>query len=146
MKKTLKLTTFLLAALFTQYAFSSGTKPSPKEVEWTTKVNTAEAKKMFDEGVLFIDNRRDQYFQEGHIPNAIGISTKERLSEEVLLKIMEKDTKAVFYCHGEFCPASSVALQRAARWGFSNLYYFRMGIGGWKEAGHPIHKPKNTGC
>ncbi len=138
MKKTLKLTTFLFTIFFAQSSFASGTTPAPKTVEGTTSISSIEAKKMFDEGVLFIDTRRANFFKEGHIPKAINISTRYDLSKEALEKVMKKDTKTIFYCHGAFCPASSKALERALNWGFTNLYYYRMGMNEWKELGYPV--------
>ncbi len=142
MKKILSLSivAFLGVFLLSTNSFASGSKLSPVEVEWATTVTTAEAKQMFDDGVLFIDTRKDKYFVEGHISNAVGLSTKEAFSEEALSKIIKKSDKAVFYCHGIYCPASSTAIQRAVIWGYSNLYYYREGIYGWKEAGFPIEK------
>lgn len=109
-------------------------------VEGAKTITTEEAKAMFDKGILFIDVRRQGFRNGGeHIPNAVNISTKHKLTEQALLNVMQKTDPAVFYCHGSKCPASSKGLKKAVKWGFKNLYYFRDGMKGWKDAGHPIN-------
>ena len=138
MKNLVNTSVFILIAFFASSVFA-GKPTAPLTVEGTTLVTTEEAKKLFDEGVLFIDARRIDHI-DGHIPNAINISTKNDLSEEALLKAIKKDGKAVFYCHGVNCPASSKGLMKAVSWGFTNLYYYREGFNAWKAAGNPITK------
>lgn len=142
MKNILKLsvTVFLSAFLLSQSVWASGDKPAPLSVKGTTSISTVEAKKLFDEGVLFVDTRRTQYFAKGRIPKAVSISTRYALSEKALLAVMKKNDKAVFYCHGVNCPASSKGLERAIAWGFSNLYYYREGMNGWEKAGFTVEK------
>ena len=114
---------------------------APMDVAGATTISTQQAKEFFDQGMLFIDVRRKGHRNGGeHIPNAINISTKHQLSEKTLLEVMKKEDSAVFYCHGDKCPASSKGLKKAIKWGFTNLYYYRDGINGWKDAGHPINK------
>ena len=114
---------------------------APLEVEGATHISTEQAKELFNKGTVFIDVRRKGHRNGGeHIPYAINISTKHQLSEKALLKVINKDDAAVFYCHGSKCPASSKGLKKAAKWGFNNLYYYRDGIDGWKDAGYPIAK------
>ena len=117
---------------------------APMAVEGTQTISTKEAKTLFDKKILFIDVRRPGHRNGGeHIPNAVNISTKYKLSEAELLKVMKKDQEAVFYCHGNKCPASSKGLKKAVGWGFTNLYYYREGIDGWKAAGYKINKNSN---
>lgn len=138
----------VIATLFSFFMLNStishADKPgftAPMNVEGAKTITNKEAKALFDQGMLFIDVRRKGHRNGGeHIPNALNISTKHQLSEKSLLAVMKKDDPAVFYCHGSKCPASSKGLKKAIKWGFTNLYYYREGINGWKDAGYPINK------
>lgn len=139
MKKVLTMAAaFLFVLSFSQLSFAHK-GPAKLTVDGTTKITTQEAHKMFKEGVLFIDSRRaNTILPNEKILNAVNLSTRYKLSEASLLEVMKKTDKAVFYCHGVDCPASGAGLKRAVSWGFTNLYYYREGIAGWKKAGFPV--------
>lgn len=50
----------------------------------------------------------------------------------------DKERIIVFYCLGIKCVASWRAAEKAAELGYQNVYAFREGIPGWKEAGYPL--------
>ncbi|WP_052741744.1 rhodanese-like domain-containing protein [Kiloniella litopenaei] len=116
----------------------SADEVSPTDVSGATTVNTAEAKALFDEGVYFVDVRKDSDWEAGRVPDAIHIELKKVFSDETLTAEVEKDAKVVIYCNGEKCLRSSQAAAKAVEWGFSNVYYYRDGFPAWKAAGNPV--------
>ncbi|WP_421783860.1 rhodanese-like domain-containing protein [Kiloniella litopenaei] len=116
----------------------SADEVSPTDVPGATTVNTAEAKALFDEGVYFVDVRKDSDWEAGRVPDAIHIELKKVFSDETLTAEVEKDAKVVIYCNGEKCLRSSQAAAKAVEWGFSNVYYYRDGFPAWKAAGNPV--------
>ena len=116
----------------------SADEVSPTDIPGATTVNTAEAKALFDEGVYFVDVRKDSDWEAGRVPDAIHIELKKVFSDETLTAEVEKDAKVVIYCNGEKCLRSSQAAAKAVEWGFSNVYYYRDGFPAWKAAGNPV--------
>ncbi len=111
---------------------------SSTEVSGATTIDAAQAKSMFDEGVFFVDVRKDSDWEAGRIPDAIHIELKKVFSDATLGEEVAKDQKVVIYCNGEKCLRSSKAAAQAVGWGYSNVYYFRDGFPAWKAAGYPV--------
>ena len=107
-------------------------------VDGAKTVTTEEAKKLFDDGVLFIDVRKDKDQNAGRVSDAVQLNIKTKLSEETLSAEIKKTDPAVIYCNGERCMRSSDACKKAVAWGFTNLYYYRDGFPAWKSAGYPV--------
>lgn len=116
----------------------AGDKVSPTTITGATTVTAAEAKKLFDKGVAFVDIRKDKDWAAGRIPDAIHIELKKIYNEASLSKAIKKDQEVVMYCNGPKCMRSSVASQKAVGWGFAKVYYFRGGLPEWKDAGYPV--------
>jgi len=112
---------------------------SPETVEGAATVTPQEAKGLFDNGVLFVDVRKDTDWKAGRIPWAVHLELKKVFSEKALLgELKSKDKPVVIYCNGPKCPRSSIACAKAVEWGFTKLYYFRLGYPAWKQAGYGI--------
>lgn len=128
---------FILSLISAPLAFA-GDKISPATVDGAKSVTTEEAKKLFDDGVLFIDVRKDKDWNAGRISDAVQLNIKTVLSEETMTAEMKKSDPAVIYCNGERCLRSSDACKKAVAWGFTNIYYYRDGFPAWKTAGYPV--------
>ncbi len=115
---------------------ASGT--SPIEIEGATTIDAAQAKTLFDRGVLFVDVREDADWKAGHIPDAVHLELYNVFSEATLTEVAGKDEEVVIHCHGPSCGLSATACANAVSWGFKRVYYFRDGFPGWKAAGHAI--------
>ncbi len=139
MKKLVNLSAllFLFVLLSPQITFA-GDGVSPMVVEGAKTVTTEEAKKLFDDGVLFIDVRKDKDWNAGRVSDAVQLNVKTKLSEETMLAEMKKGDPVVIYCNGEKCMRSSKACKKAVEWGFTNVYYYRDGFPAWKNAGYPV--------
>ena len=130
----------LLISIFMMLTVGVGpafAKVSPENVEGAKTVNAAEAKALFDKGVLFVDVRSDKDWAAGRIPDAVHIELKKVFSEATLTKETKKSDPVVIYCNGVSCMRSSKASAKAVSWGFTDVYYFRLGIPSWKAAGYP---------
>jgi len=110
---------------------------SPTSIPGAKTVTAAEAKKLFDDGVMFVDVRKDSDWDAGRVPEAEHLDSKKAFTEAALSKIAQKGDAMVIYCNGEKCMRSSKASVKAVGWGFSNVYYFRDGYPAWKAAGYP---------
>lgn len=116
----------------------AGKKVSPETVKGAVTVNAQEAKKLFDQGVIFIDVRKDKDFAAGRIPDAIHIELKKVFNEKSLGDVVKPDEPVVLYCNGHSCMRSSKAALKAVAWGYKKVYYFRDGFPAWKSSGYPV--------
>ena len=103
-----------------------------------TLVTAAEAKALYDAGVVFIDVRSPRLHNRRHIPGAVHLDLKDTFDEESLSKVAKKDQQLVIYCSGIKCSRSSTASADAVSWGFKKVHYFRGGIVEWRDAGYPV--------
>jgi len=111
---------------------------SPLSVNGATTITTEQAKKLYNNGALFVDTRKDLDWEFGRIPDAIHLNLTTDLSKTNLLNNANKDDPIVLYCNGEKCLRSSIATQQLVNWGFSKVFYYRDGYPGWFLAGYPI--------
>ncbi len=111
---------------------------APEEVIGAVTVDTATAKRLYDQGYIFIDVRKLEYFNYEHIRGAKHLDVNSELFTPGDLNVFaEKDQAVVFYCNGIHCLSSAKASKKAAEWGWRRIYYYREGIPKWKEAGYP---------
>ncbi len=113
-------------------------KISPQEVKGATTIDAQKAKQLFDDGVVFIDVRKDKDFAAGRVPDAFHIELKYRYRKNTLNRALNKDQPIVIYCNGHNCLRSARATEKAVSWGYQNIYYFRDGYPAWKSSGYPI--------
>lgn len=89
-------------------------------------------------GLVVVDTRNPEEFQEVHIRDAINIPVAQMEKNPALLT-MAKDTKLVFYCNGVKCGKSARAAKVAQAAGFSNILIYAEGMPVWEEKGLPIY-------
>ncbi len=128
------LSVFLLS--FTAPSFAAYI--SPTSVDGATTVSSAEAKGLFDSGVLFVDVRSDKDWNAGRIPGAVHLELNDVYNEKSLTAEAKQDDKIVIYCNGDSCHRSSAASVKAVAWGYKHIYYYRDGFPAWKAAGYPV--------
>ena len=80
--------------------------------------------------LIVIDSRKKTEYVTGHIEGAINILNTELFLDDLGLIVPDRNTALLFYCNGVRCLRSSDSLEKAAGWGYTNLFWFR---GGWKE-------------
>ena len=87
------------------------------------------AKDLFDQNMLFVDARTEEYYKEGHIPKAV---CNDNL--DLLITKMEKhisiDDGFIVYCSDDDCGSSEELAYLLQEQGFSNIFLFK---GGWKQ-------------
>lgn len=115
-------------------------------------ITLAEAKKLYDEGTLFVDVRKKHEYAPLHIKSAINAAyydkggnknkivdfdySKEKYYNESLPA--DKSTIMVFYCSGKYCWKSFKAGVRSVKDGYTNIQWFRGGFPEWDAAGYPV--------
>ena len=87
------------------------------------------AKKLFEENTLFVDARAEEFYNEGHIPNAICFDDFDLLVEK-LENTIGLDDKFIVYCSDSDCGSSEDLSYELQSYGYNNILLFK---GGWKE-------------
>jgi len=124
--------------LFLSATVAYAKSPAPLTVEGAITINTVQAKALRNQGVTFIDVRRDSDFSQSHISWAIHLDLKLSLMEATLLEVVRKSQPVVFYCNGELCQRSAIASEKAVQWGWTKVFYYRGGFPDWKNANLPL--------
>jgi len=99
-------------------------------------ISIEQAKKLFDDDVLFIDARDEGYYSLGHIDGAM----KNAFLMELIFSIEERQNKAmplVVYCGDPGCGDSEDLAYNLQDSGFTKLYVFKGGWVEWSAAGYP---------
>lgn len=128
----------LLLCLTAMAALAVGAEKKPEPF---VAVTSEEVKGMLDRkepGVVVIDARTPQEFQEVHIKGAVNIPLPE-LEKSPALLTFPKEAKLVFYCNGFKCGKSPKAARLAATLGYRNLYVLSEGMPAWEEKGFAIY-------
>lgn len=78
-------------------------------------------------------------FAKGHIPGAENIDY-EKMTLPMLPSA--KDEPMVFYCVGGMCPVGRMAANKAAQWGYTNVWVYEGGMKDWQASGMQVAKGK----
>ena len=106
--------------------------PSLKEKSFRSQITGIDlelAKKLFEENTLFVDARAEEFYNEGHIPNAICFDDFDLLVEE-LENTISMDDQFIVYCSDSDCGSSEDLSYELQSYGYNNILLFK---GGWKE-------------
>lgn len=90
------------------------------------------------DNLVILDNRKEADFNAGHIEGAIRLIDTDINSAEDLAKVAAKDQPVLFYCNGVKCGRAANAVKKAVGFGYSNLYYYALGMEDWKAQGLPL--------
>jgi len=115
---------------------------APEETEETVvEVEPERARELVEQraGLLVLDIRTPEEFQEGHIAGAkhvdyYGDGFEQKLQE------LEKDRPVLVHCASGGRSAQTRDLMRSL--GFKKVYHFGGGMNAWKDAGYPIERPE----
>jgi len=129
------MATFLLMPLSSA---SAAKKISPEHVTGAKTINTAEAKKLFDKGAIFLDVRSNRDWEAGRIPGSKHLELKKVYSQQTLSEIANLQQDLVIYCNSTGCLRSSKASKKAVGWEYKNVYYYRLGFPDWQANGYAI--------
>ncbi len=96
-------------------------------------ISSAEAKKMYDNNIKFIDIREEAEHEAARIPNTKLIpmsEIQERLDE------IPKDEDIVIYCRTG--NRSGILISQLIQFGYNNLYNLEDGIVDWHQNNFPV--------
>ena len=109
-----------------------------------TKVTAEVAFRMHDAGALFIDARRTDAFEAGHIAGARSIPVWEHDAdtriEAMVLQGVPFDRELVVYCSGLTCEDSARLAEKLALAGFYRISLYEEGYPDWVKRSWPVSR------
>ncbi|MCB1947558.1 rhodanese-like domain-containing protein [Nitrosomonas sp.] len=110
---------------------------APERITGARTISTETAKLLMKRGYPVVDVRGKSDFDKGHLPGAYHLSVNNGdFTVENLNKIASIDQAVIIYCNGVACLGSAKATELAIQWGWHNVFYYRDGYKGWREAGY----------
>ena len=99
-------------------------------------------KDRFDrKAAVFLDARKPEEYQEGHIPGAVNFSALEinKFAPLVMPQLPDKNQELIAYCIGGDCTLSTELAQMLKEQGYTHVEVYEGGWPEWKKAGYPVH-------
>ncbi|WP_173291573.1 rhodanese-like domain-containing protein [Thiosulfativibrio zosterae] len=112
--------------------------PSAETVEGAKTIDAQEAKALWLKGAAFIDTRSSSDWETGRIPGALHINVKNpEFNPNYIGQYVAKDQPVVSYCNAELCHRAQKGAELLVKFGYTQVYYFRLGFPSWKNAQFP---------
>lgn len=116
---------------------------TPKEKMPTGHITVDEAKGLYDQQATFIDTRKSDVYQAGHVLNAFRIELAMfSAGDPPMLAMVPRDAIVVAYCSGGHCDESEAVARMLDASGYKKVYVMHDGFPGWKAKGFPIETGK----
>ncbi|MGH1371867.1 MAG: rhodanese-like domain-containing protein [Cellvibrionaceae bacterium] len=125
----------LFFIFFSSLAFSD---QAPVAISGAKTIDVFQAKRLYDQGAIFIDVRNDTEWGIGHIDGAIHLDFQRDFSKLYGANGITRGTPLVIYCNSSNCLRSAYASAVSVYWGFSEVYYFRSGYFSWMLEDFPV--------
>ncbi|HVR42593.1 MAG TPA: rhodanese-like domain-containing protein [Thermoanaerobaculia bacterium] len=116
------------------------TTPSHPAVEITSE----QARALYQLRAPFIDARRTQVYEQGHIAGALSMPVWESDVDERVVGFYEEghpgEAPIVVYCSGGACEDSHMLAQKLWGLGYNNVLVYKDGWPDWQAHGMPVER------
>jgi len=132
---------FIYILVFFSSNLSADEKPyAPENIPGATSVSAEEVVDLIlsNPDIVIIDSRKKTEYLKGHIEGAINILNTELALDDLKTIAPDKTQTVLFYCNGARCLRSSDSINKAVKWGYTNIFWFRGGWEEWKEKRLPV--------
>ena len=118
--------------------------PAIPESEFPIEIRSAEAKSLYDRGMLVLDARERAEYAAGHIRGAELSPVDEVLGDLEWLDRVAADPRPILvYCGGGDCDISLDLALELTQAGHRRVLVLLDGYPGWEEAGFPVSRGDN---
>jgi rhodanese-related sulfurtransferase len=112
-----------------------------KEALPTGHITVEDAKALFDNQAFFIDARKLEAYQEGHVKGSYRMAEADfQFGNPPMLAAIPRDATLVVYCSGGHCDESEQVAKLINGSGYQKVYVMHDGIPGWQAMGYPSEK------
>jgi rhodanese-related sulfurtransferase len=125
---------------------SAAVQPAASPDDAIVRITLIGAKSKFDKKKsVFLDARKPEEYQAGHIPGAYNFYSEEQdqYAPNILSAIPDKTQDIVCYCHGGDCDMALRDARFLLEVGYSHVEVFLGGWPEWSQAGYPAAKGEN---
>lgn len=135
--------TFVASMLALALSASAASASAPLAIPGATTVDAKAIISLMTDrpGLVIIDNRRAEDYANGFIEGAIRVLDTEMTEAVLASHVKTKDTPVLFYCNGLNCGRAAKATEMAVRWGYSQVFYYALGMDEWRMLGLPLAGP-----
>lgn len=115
---------------------------APAEIKGAKTVNAEQVIDLITktQNVVVLDNRKQEDFAAGHIEGAVRLIDTDVSAETLAKHVKAKDAPVLFYCNGMKCGRAAKAAEKAIALGYTNVYYYALGMEEWGKKGLPLVK------
>jgi len=134
------ITLIYLQVLFSG-SLSAVEKPyAPENIAGATSVSAEEVVDLIlsNPDLIIVDSRKKAEYLKGHIEGAINILNTELALDDLETIAPDRAQAVLFYCNGARCLRSSDSINKAVKWGYTNIFWFRGGWEEWSEKRLPV--------
>ncbi len=110
------------------------------------RISLVGAKSKFDKKkAVFLDARKPEEYQAGHIPGADNFYSEEqdKYAPTILSLLPDKGTDIVCYCHGGDCDMALRDAKFLLEQGYTHVEVYQGGWPEWSKAGYPAAQGAN---
>ncbi len=112
------------------------------------EISGEDAQRLQRAGAVFIDARRTNAFESGHIPGARNIAVWEHDAQAKVDALhgagLPFDQVIVVYCSGRGCEDSAMLAEKLSGAGFYSVYVYRDGLPDWQARGNPVRQGRDS--
>ena len=135
----MKWTSILAAILLSALSFIlPAQEEAPEEINGVITINTHQAKRLHDIGVLFIDVRPYQQWEYGHVDGAHSLDIRGGFRQLLVSGALEKETPIVIYDNSTYHMSGAIGRYLAALWGYEKVFFLREGYYSWLTLDYPV--------
>ncbi|MBH50074.1 MAG: hypothetical protein CMG69_04910 [Candidatus Marinimicrobia bacterium] len=102
-------------------------------------ITTDQALLLYNEGILFVDARDIEEYEEGHIPGALSSEDFMELTFQIE-EVQSKSAPIITYCGGGECAKSEDLAYDLQATGYNQIYIYLGGWMEWENKGFEIEK------
>ncbi len=116
-----------------------GWTQTPKEALPKGQITLDDAKRLFDSSASFVDARRKEDYELGHIKGALRLNLKSfENGDPPLLAMIPRESFVVVYCSGGHCDESEHVAEFLSNSGYKKVYVIHDGYPGWNAMHWPV--------
>lgn len=124
-------------------AGAGGVELTPKDKMPAGHITVDEARALYDSGATFIDTRKSDVYQAGHVANAYRIELAMfSAGDPPMMAMIPRDAFVVVYCVGGHCDESEAVARMLDGSGYKKVYVMHDGFPGWQAKGFPVETGK----
>jgi len=132
----------LVAAMILGLAIHAAAQDAPMQIKGATTVNAAQIFDLITKkpDLVILDNRKQEDFASGHIEGATRLIDTDVAPNTLAAHVPKKSTPVLFYCNGVKCGRAAKAAEKAIELGYTQVYYYALGMDEWNKQGLPLAK------